>query len=419
MKQIGPRGSARNRQIALEQVGGTPLQKIQFTAVLIGLMLAMQGWAGQEELKGELIFPPQSKHCHGSSLVECPDGSLLACWFYGSGERRADDVLIQGARLKKGETSWSPVFLMADTPGFPDCNPVLHIDSKGHLHLYWITVLAHGWQHSLLKVRTATDYQADGPPQWTWQDNILLNPGDGFAERLTAIFDELDAEEGIWAEYAPAYTDMILEAAKDPIKIQTGWMTRIHPLTLPSGRILLPLYSDGFNACLMAISDDAGQTWTPSSPIVGMGPIQPTVARKKDGTLVAHMRDSGAAPMRVLRSESKDEGLTWSAARDTDIPNPGSSLEVVGLQDGRWVMVFNDLENGRHSIAVSLSDDEGQTWKWKRHLDVGQPNKSSFAYPSVIQTKDGKIHATYTHNLNESKSIKHVEFTPAWIMTGD
>jgi len=386
---------------------------------LVLMVMGMNSQAEEPALKGELIFPEQSKHCHGSSLVECPDGNLLACWFYGSGERSADDVLIQGARRKKGEATWSPVFLMADTPGFPDCNPVLYLDVKGRLHLFWITVLAHGWEHSLLKVRTATDFTSDGPPNWSWQDNILLDPGSQFAERIAAVFNELDPEEGLWSEYAPAYTGMILEAAKDPIKIQTGWMTRIHPVTLPSGRILLPLYSDGFNVGLMAISDDGGGNWYSSSPLVGMGPIQPTVARKKDGTLVAYLRDSGGSPQRVLKSESKDEGITWSAAIDTDIPNPGSSLEVVVLADGHWLMVFNDTEQGRHSLAATLSDDEGQTWKWQRHLESTPARQGVFAYPSVIQAQDGKIHATYTHNINDRKSIKHVEFNVEWILQGE
>jgi predicted neuraminidase len=419
MEWIGQEKKNLNNRAPLGELYIHTPARILMLACLISGIWGVCGWADDAQLAGELIFPPQEKHCHGSSLVECPDGSLLACWFYGSGERNADDVLIQGARKRNGEKEWSPVFLMADTPGFPDCNPVLQVDGQGRLHLYWITVLAHGWEHSLLKVRTATDYQSEGSPKWSWQDTILLNPGKQFADRIADVFKELDPEEGIWAEYAPAYTGMILEAAKDPIKIQTGWMTRIHPTTLPSGRILLPLYSDGFNVCLMAISDDGGSTWYASSPIVGMGPIQPSVARKKDGTLVAYMRDSGGPPSRALKSESKDEGITWSAAIDTEVLNPGSSLEVVVLADGNWLMVFNDTEKGRHSLAAALSDDEGFSWKWKRHLENGPPNESSFAYPSVIQARDGNIQATYTHSLNGQKSIKHVDFNPAWIKQGD
>ena len=52
------------------------------------------------------IFPLQDKHVHGSSIVETSNGDLLACWFYGSGERTANDVLIKGSRLRNGNNKW-------------------------------------------------------------------------------------------------------------------------------------------------------------------------------------------------------------------------------------------------------------------------------------------------------------------------
>ena len=72
-----------------------------------------------------------------------------------------------------------------------------------------------------------------------------------------------------------------------------------------------------------------------------LGPIQPTIAVGANGELIALCRDSGRAPGRVLRSVSTDNGETWSLARDTDLPNPGSSLAVVTLRDGRWALVYN------------------------------------------------------------------------------
>src|SRR5262245_51004642 len=80
--------------------------------------------------KGELIFPLQPLHAHGSCIVECPNGDLLASWYIGSGERTADDVKVMGARLKKGSNRWSEPFLMADTPDFPDCNSCMVIDPR-------------------------------------------------------------------------------------------------------------------------------------------------------------------------------------------------------------------------------------------------------------------------------------------------
>ncbi|NUM55809.1 MAG: exo-alpha-sialidase [Candidatus Hydrogenedentes bacterium] len=369
--------------------------------------------------QSELIFPPQEKHCHGSAVVECKNGDLIACWFYGSGERSANDVKIQGARLKKGAKSWSPVFTMADTPDHPDCNPTLFIDSRDRLWLFWVVVQANKWEQCLLKYRRADDYTGKGAPNWSWQDVILLQPGDEFAKATEDRFKELNPDEPMWAEYAPQYTKMLVDASKDRIKRQLGWMTRAVPVALPSGRILVPLYSDGYNAGLIAITDDLGETWKPSLPIIGFAPIQPTIFRKKSGQLVAFCRDSGGPPNRVLFATSGDDGATWSAARDTELPNPGASVAALNLADGRWAFVYNDTENGRHSLAVTMSDDEGATWKWTRHLDRSEPRKGSYAYPTAIQGKDGRIHVSYTHSDDAGKSIKHAAFTPEWIVEGD
>ncbi|MDD3744701.1 MAG: exo-alpha-sialidase, partial [Lentimicrobiaceae bacterium] len=181
--------------------------------------------------RSEFIFPLQEKHVHSSSVVELSNGDLLVCWFEGSGERKANDVAVMGARLKKGQNRWSEPFVMADTPGNPDCNPVLFLDAENRLHLTWVVVVANRWEASLLKTRISTDYQSNGPPQWDWQDVILLKPGEEFAEALEKGFSEMDPPGLAWAEYAPQYERMILEAAKDPGKREVGWVGRIQPLT--------------------------------------------------------------------------------------------------------------------------------------------------------------------------------------------
>lgn len=378
--------------------------------VLLTGLAAVSAASAAPALEGELIFPPQPKHVHGSSVVRCPNGDLLACWYHGSGERSANDVVVEGARLKSGSRTWGPVLVLADTPDLPDCNPVLFIDAKHRLWLFWVAVRGNRWERSLLKYRLADDYQGAGPPKWKWQDAIILKPGAAFAETLEKGLAELQGDQPVWAEYAPPFATLVVEAARDPVKRQTGWMTRIHPVQLPSGRMLLPLYSDGFVQCLMGISDDDGATWRASRPIVGLGASQPSVVRKKDGTLVAYLRDDGSAPTHVQMSLSEDDGGTWSAARDTELPNPGSSLEVVALRDGRWLMVHNDTPAGRQRLAVSVSADEGKSWRRWQLLEDGQAGRSSFSYPSVIQAPDSRVHATYSHVTPAGESIKHVTF---------
>lgn len=390
--------------------------------LLMFLLLALSGVAQVRNAKNaivseELIFPYQNEHVHGSSIVSLPNGDLLACWFQGSGERTADDVRVMGARLKKGSKTWTTPFLMADTKGIPDCNPVLFLNRKGKLFLFWVAVQANQWEDALLKFRTSTNYSGNEAPVWEWQDNILLKPDESFVKEVEKRFKELPENEAGWAAYAPKYDDMIKTASKDLLKRSLGWMTRIHPITLESGRILLPLYSDGFNFSMVAISDDDGTTWKPSLPIVGRGPIQPALAVKKNGNIVAYMRDSGDAPARVHTSISTDNGETWSASKKTDIPNE-ASVEICVLRDGKWAFFGNDINDGRYQLSLYLSDDEGASWRWKELIEYMPDKKGSFSYPCLIQTPDGLLNISYSYSLGEGKkSIKHVVIDPEKIAT--
>ncbi len=360
-------------------------------------------------VKEEFIFTPQPEHAHGSSIVALPNGDFLAVWFQGSGERTADDVRIMGARLEKGKSAWSKPFVAADTPGLPDCNPVVFLNNKGKLFLVWIAVQGNQWEGSILRTRISTNYNNQGSPVWDWQDNILIKPGKEFEEEIQQKFKEMPELEHGWAGYAPLYDDLIKEASKDKVKRSIGWMTRIKPLILGNGRILLPLYSDGYNLSICAISDDDGETWKASKPIVGRGPIQPALSVRKNGDIVAYMRDSGDAPARVHKSISKDNGESWSYSVKSDIPNE-ASVELLALHDGRWAFVGNDINDGRYRLVLMLSDDEGETWKSKEYLENdNKQGGGSYSYPCLIQTADGMLHITYSSRTSETKkSIKHV-----------
>ncbi|MCG3199898.1 MAG: hypothetical protein GHCLOJNM_04426 [bacterium] len=388
----------------------------RFTLLALGFALTAGGAVAEPLFERRAIFPYEDFHNHSSSLVECPNGDLLACWFHGVGERGDNNSVVLGSRLRNGQSAWDPPFTLADTPNLPDCNPVLFIDPKERLWLFRIAVIANEWQHSLLRTLISTDYQKSGPPTWTWQDALILTPGEEFPETVKQAFQSLNLSEPA-ANYVPKYSEALVTAASDKLKRQTGWMTRIRPRVLDSGRILLPLYSDGFKLSLMALSDDAGETWRPSLPIVGLGPIQPAVAIKNDGTLVAYLRDSGPAPKRILRSESSDQGMTWSPAIDTEIPNPGSSVDVLTLRNGRWVMVHNNAEEKRYNLRVALSEDEGATWKWERYL--GDSEKEWFAYPCILEGADGRIHVSYSHTQDNKKSIRHDTINEDWIREED
>ena len=389
-------------------------------------------------LESGLIFPLEHWHNHASCIIQCPNGSLLECWYHGSGERTADDVVVLGARQKRGARQWSTPFLMADTPGYPDTNPAMFIDPQKRLWLLWPTILANRWETALMKYRISADYQKAGPPKWGVCEVLHVTPGTNFQKLVNAGLDELAAGPGPLAE--PGVFEKPLsetrERAADKLLSRLGWMTRAHPCVLGGRRLIVPLYSDGFDFSLMAITDDWGASWFTSTPLVGLGNVQPSLARKRDGTLVAFMRDNGPAPHRLQVSTSIDRGESWSRVVDSDRPDPGAGVEVLVLKDGLWLLINNDLEEGRHSLGVSLSEDEGKTWKWTRHLERDteadiKTGAGSYHYPSIIQARDGTLHASYSFHQKKSdtrldptgqpanESIKHAHFNEAWIRQGD
>ncbi len=393
--------------------------------IIMLVLLTASAWAQKPFFESQHLFPPERWHNHGSCIVELPNGDLLVCWYNGSGERTADDVKVEGMRKRKGARSWSGRFLMADTIGFPDCNPCMFVDPKGRLWLMWVAIIANEWHTALLRYQISDNPRGTGAPRWTQSDVLILKPGDEFAQMVAAQCDEDEKRlDQILppdrVEWGRQYLAERRKNAADKFFRRLGWMTRVHPFVMDNKRIIVPLYSDGFDFSIMAISDDGGKTWEASRPMVSLGGVQPSLVQKRDGTLVAYMRDNGPPPQRVMRSESRDGGMTWSPVVDDDLPNPGSGLEVIRLQNGRWAMVCNDTEKGRHSLAVLISDDEGRTWKWKRHLEMDPPGTGSYSYPSITQAKDGSLHVTYSWSQPGIGScIKYAHFNEAWVLQGD
>ena len=87
--------------------------------LIAALLLALVCAHSAPQYSGELIFPLEKWHNHSSSIVELPNGDLLVCWFHGSGERTADDVLIQAARWNHATASGPPPSPSPTRPASP------------------------------------------------------------------------------------------------------------------------------------------------------------------------------------------------------------------------------------------------------------------------------------------------------------
>lgn len=403
------------------------MRRRYFTLMILPLLLAVGPSLIQAEslYKTENIFEPTAdspEHAHASCIVECPNGDLLAVWYENGVKRddyyytkdgdKSDDVRIGAARRITGQSKWSEPFVISDTFGVSDNNPCMVIDAEERLWLIHSAMLGapiHTWNGGTLRFMVSSDYQKPGPPRWSYSNILVVHPN-GLDEVVARNADLLRRN----ADHDNPFERMatrLLEGLNDPYSRRLGWMPRAHPLILKDGTLLLPLANENFSVASMAMTKDAGQTWTISRAVPGgRGVIQPSVVQLPSGKLIAFFRDSGDQN-RIQRSESSDNGYTWSVIQPTSLPNPGSGVEAILLQDGDLAMVYNDKEDSpRDRLALSISEDEGQTWKWTRHIENSPGER--FDYPSIVQSTDGSLHVSYTYN---TKTIKHAHFNVEWV----
>ena len=180
-----------------------------------------------------------------------------------------------------------------------------------------------------------------------------------------------------------------------------------------------------------ALTRDLGRTWERVGPLGdgGFNAIQPGILRHADGRLQLLCRSK---EMHVPTSWSSDAGRTWTPLAASGLYAVNSGGDAVTLQDGRHVLVYNprdqpggapanyrpdmltgieDAPSGpsaRWPLVVSVSRD-GVAWKQALTLDDA-PLRHGYAYPAVIQTRDGRVHVTYTF---DRQKIKHVVIDPA------
>jgi predicted neuraminidase len=325
---------------------------------------AARAESGSSRFKAELIFKKVKGYpsCHAATIVELPNGDILVAWYAGE-EEAARDVAILCSRRPQGSEKWTEPEVLVDTPDKPEGNPVLWCDPKGVLWLFYVTMQGHGWTTCNMKYVRSLDNGR------TWSEPMFLR-------------EEL------------------------------GWMTGIKPLVMKNGEILLPLYDEVNVSSVFMISGDGGKTWLKSGPIKSRpGNIQPSVVQLKDGSLLCYMRTWVAGKM--WQSTSRDNARTWSQATRHDLPNPGSRLDMVKLDTGDLVLIFNNTPRGRTPLSAALSHDEGKTWPFIKNLET---ERGEFSYPAVIQTRDGLIHVVYTYRRTH---IKHAEFDKPWLTLPD
>lgn len=272
----------------------------------------------------------------GARPAQLGAARVLAAWFGGSREGRPD-VGIYGAVRAGGR--WSTPERIARVRESAHWNPVLFATPGGRVHLFFkVGDRIPDWE-------TWVCHSDDGGETWSVPRELV--PGD--------------------------------RGGRGPVKNR--------PLRLASGAWLAPGSVETarhWNA-FVDRSEDQGLTWRRSDvplarPFPGKGVIQPALWESAPGRVHMLLRSTCG---RICRSDSTDDGLTWSPAERTDVPNNNSGLDVARLPSGSLVLAHNPVSGrwgARTPLVLSHSHDGGATWF---HWETLESGPGEFSYPTV------------------------------------
>jgi predicted neuraminidase len=330
---------------------------------------------GLQEQSGDIQFTRvagpeyEAAYKHPSSITELDNGDLMIAYYGGSGEYGIDTA-VYACRLKKGAKRWSAPKVIADTPDRSEGNPVIWQAPDGLVWLFYVNRYGDTWSTARVKGKVSSDGAR------TWSDSFMLT-------------------------------------------MEEGTMARGAPIVLNDGDYFLPLYSETGHDTEFSAPDSCSffmrynpkdKTWKESGLIKSIeGNIQAEPVQLTDDHLICYIRRAGNFEPTdkgyLLRSESHDGGWTWSDAQTTRFKNPNSAVGFIKLQNGHLLLVYNDNMNERTPLTVAISTDNDKTYPHQRNIRDGD---NTFAYPYVMQSRDGKIHIVYT--TDDRTVVMHAVF---------
>lgn len=298
---------------------------------------------------------------HCATLTDLGDAGLMAIWMGGSYET-APDVSLLASRLPRGADQWTAPKVLADVPGHSMGQPVLLRQPGGELWLFYNVIQGYSWETAIPYLTRSSDGGR------TWDSPILLFDMPGLMLR-----------------------------------------SRAHII---NGRIILPAYDENTWRSRMILSDDGGQSWRLTEPLESLqGNIHPNIVQSPDGRLLCYLRTGGKGGV-IWRSESADNGDTWSELTPTRFPNANTGIDLLQLASGQYALAYNHSPTHRTPLCVAVTAGAAEDWQWRQVVD---DEFVELSYPSLAQTDDGLIHLVYTH---QRQYIVHAKFDLNWLMQG-
>lgn len=332
--------------------------------------------------------PVFSRHNHCPSIIECPNGDLLAVWF--SCEREAGrEMTLVGSRLRAGSDQWDPASLFWEAPDRNMTAAFFHREGES-IHLYGALGVAGTWGQMIIYHRMSIDSGA------TWSPARIIIPdhSNGQAQPANLVFRR------------------------------------------SNGTLIVPGDDNAVNGSRLYASHDNGATW---SILPGrVQGIHAAMAENEQGEIVSFGRmfrpESDWMPMSV----SKDGGATFEHTF-TELPSirSGQRPVLLPLREGPLLlcsfarsMEFVDSNGDTYEGAglfAALSHDGGYTWSTRKLVTVDQgeltmeggawtgaftmsrTQAEPKGYLTATQGEDGTIHLI-------SSGI-HYRFNLAWVET--
>ena len=344
----------------------------------------------------ESLIPNPWESCHAPDLLELENGDLLCCWFAGSREGNAD-ISIAVARLPADAEQWEQPVIVSDDPTRSEQNPSLFQNPNGDIWLMYTAQAAKKPDDNSDDSLQGTaeirrKISRDGGRTWGPTEAVFTRPGSFCRQKIQVL------SNGRWI-----FNNFI--CALDGTRL-------------------------GSDVTVIQISDDQGKTWRGVEIPESRGRVHGNVIELEPGKLVCLLRSRAAD--HIYRSESNDNGETWSVPVPTPLRNNNASISAIKLQSGALAIIYNDVsfnEDGsrtvwpdqRCPVAMAISEDGGKTWPWRRIVEHGEGfigpwndvNNRRYEYPVMMQSKDGKIHAAYA--WGRRVRIKYVCVDEAWI----
>lgn len=322
----------------------------------------------------EHIFgdPRAFAQCHASTLVSISGGRLLVAWFGGTREAHPDVGIWAAERNPEPTTlaranadtstgppglHWSEPRLIAKITDEAHWNPVLFALTPNGEDL----ILHFKVGRRIRNWETWTQRSRDSGRTWSTASRLV--PGDRGGRGAV----------------------------------------RNKPIRLSSGSWLAGASIERWRrwGAFIDRSPNGLDEWTASDEIridrrnfSGKGLIQPTLWESEPGFAHALFRSTDG---RTHRSDSVDDGRSWSKAYPIEVPNNNSGLDITRMRDGTLALACNPIAGNwaaRTPLSVLFSDDNGKFWS--ERLDI-ETEPGEFSYPAIIEDGNG-LTISYTWN---------------------